>query len=124
MPVDPDLLVVFLTMLAALFASLIYAAWYQQFKHRHKQGKRSAADTAGSIGLSELEGVIRKAVAEATEPLDDRMATLEDEFRALRTRLSNEQRRLAAPQESASRVELPEEEAEDDALVRARRRVR
>ena len=80
MPFDPTVAIVFGTMLTAFLFSLIYAFWYQQFKHRVKQG--GGAKTDQSIGVGELEGLIRRAVEEATRPLNDRLDALESELDA------------------------------------------
>lgn len=84
MPVDPDVVIVFGTLLAALIASLLYAVWYQTFKMKHKSGRKNVSGGAdNSIGVSELEEVVRRATKEATQQLDARLAGLESDVRAL-----------------------------------------
>ena len=76
---DYDVLIVFGTMFFSLVAVLIYASWYQNFKHKAKKG----GDSSNSMRASELEELIHKAVTEATRSLEKRMAGIEAEVRAL-----------------------------------------
>ena len=71
---DPALLIVFGTLFLSLVASLSYAVWYQNLKH--KRGR--ALDTAPeSVTVSELQGLIRDAVREATTSIEQRLEDLE-----------------------------------------------
>jgi hypothetical protein len=76
---DYDVLIVFGTMFFSLVAVLVYASWYQKFKHKAKKG----SDSSNSMRASELEELIRNAVTEATRSLEGRMAGLEARVQAL-----------------------------------------
>ena len=80
MGINFTVIAIFGTLFLSLVASLIYAYWYQSIKHGTRKG---AGDASGSIRVSELEGLIHKAVANATRSLEDRLAGLEVEVRTL-----------------------------------------
>ena len=122
MPFNPEVAIVFGSMLLALFASLLYAYWYQSMKHKKSgQGTSSGSE---SIRLSELEEVMRRAVAEATLPLVKRLETLESEVLSLRLPEGMSARRTRMGQDGDPQLPLPEERSEEDAGVPMRGRVR
>jgi len=124
MPLDPTIVIIFGSLFLSLLASLVYAVWYQQFKHKHKTGKRTAQhDLPESIRVSELEALIRKATTEATLPLEERLSLLEAEVTSLHDVL--EQEGAIPERRGEPLVELPEDEREEEgARSRPRRRIR
>jgi hypothetical protein len=109
LPFDPTVAIVFGTMLVALILTLVYAAWYQSIKHR--SGRKKGADPDKSVGVAELEEMMRRTVAEALAPLEDRFDGLEERVRtiqrALPPRIESADRVLPAPKEEESPTPLP-----------------
>jgi len=118
--------IVFGSILLIVIAALGYSAWYQNLKFKHRDRARGGiADASNSVGLSELSGVIRSAVQDATAPIEERLDAIEGGLKALRAS-GGEGSRKSLPEASSERLlELAEEDPEEDeALVDARRRVR
>ena len=71
-----------------IFASVLIFTWmmlnYRKWTYLQKQ-KGGQAGQENSMGLSELKDVLREAVAEAQEPLLERIETLEAEVRQAAT---------------------------------------
>lgn len=124
MPFDPNVLIVFGSLLCALALSLAYAVWFQSVKRRDRTpGKNLHA--AQSVGVSELQEIVRAAVKDATEPLEARFDSLDARLRALQGRAGAEPRRALSEHDSSAELELPDaSDAADTAEQRARARVR
>ena len=117
MPLDPTVAIVFGTLFLSLVLSLLYAFWQQIFKHKTSK-RASELDLSRSIRVSELEGLIHKAVAEATLSLDERLATLEAEVQSLQDAVSEETEGLLHEQKKKMLLDLPAEETGEE-IVRA-----
>ena len=118
--------IVFGSILIIVLSSLGYAAWAEHLKYKHKNsGSDRLSDGSNSVGLSELSNVIRKAVSEATAPLEDRLDAIEGELRELgSSKTPTGTRALEAPRaDPLLDLEDTEEEAEE-APAKTGRRVR
>lgn len=125
MPFDPTVAIIFGTLLTALLSSLLYAVWYQQFKHKNKASQSGAQDPSRSIGVSELEQLIHAAVSEAIRPLNARLGVLEEEVQALGAPLGEEAERALVERQEKPLLDMPEDEvAEDPLRLASRKRVR
>lgn len=79
MPFDSTTAIVFGSMLCALVLSLAYSVWYQSMKYKSKNQK----SLPNSVGLKELEEMMRRSVEDSIRPLKGRFDRLEDEVRAI-----------------------------------------
>lgn len=84
LPFDPTAAIVFGTMLVALVLSLLYAAWYQSMKLKTKRG---STDLSNSVGLKELESMMRRTLNEALAPIEDRVDAIDDRIRSIQKAL-------------------------------------
>ena len=108
---DPNVAIVFGSLLCALIVSLLYASWYQTMK-RNTPKRGAKSDLANSVGLGELEAVMRRAVEEAVAPLEDRIASLESEVRAVLGTESEERPQSLTPRKEELRIASPDAERE------------
>ena len=117
MPFDPTVAIVFGSMLCALTLSLLYAVWYQSMKR--KTSWRSAADDPSkSVSLTELEGLVKKAVSDAVKPLQARFDTLEREVRSLRVTADEESGRALTGHAETLDLDVPEDEPAAERISR------
>lgn len=126
MPLDPTIAIVFGTLFLSFLFSLLYAFWYQQFKYKHKTPKRREENASPeSIRVSELEALIHKAVAEATLPLEERLATLEADVTSLQDSLGQDLNAILPERRAAPLLAVPDDNPEEEKeSYRARRQVR
>jgi hypothetical protein len=95
---DPDLIIVASVFLICAVLVTILGVTHQVMKYR--SGRNASDSRQEGVGLSELSGVIRSAVAEANQPLLERVEDLEEEIRMLHTALGHgERERLPASEQ-------------------------
>lgn len=105
MPFDPTVAIVFGTMLCALVLSLAYAVWYQSLKRKTSvRNKRDALEN--SVGLKELEGMMRRTMEESLRPLQGRFDALEAEVHALQEALDPSNAKALPSRPEGARREL------------------
>ena len=105
MPFDSTTAIVFGSLLCALVLSLAYSVWYQNLKHR----SNSQRSLPNSVGLKELEEMMRRSVEDSIRPLKSRFDRLEDEVRTIQAEVERD-RTLELPGSEPERRERPPEE--------------